>query len=222
MKEKIKNALQQGHKNLGLSEELFERVAAFAETFVTEESGIESFVTSDKTADLLKSYQSVADKARAQAMLKNEPKPTDPEPDPAEPKQAPKDTKEDIAAIVAAAVAKAIDPLQSDFANFKAEQTQKGAIAALDEYKQTWDYAQGYPSESEDAYEATIELYEAGGKKWTADELKAKYKDKFNKLVSRKGVDITQPYKGEGGTGSKTDFSDMAKRLKAQGIDLGK
>lgn len=216
MKQQIKEALQQGHKNLGLSEEVFERVAAFAETFVTEETGIESFVTSEKTLDLLKSYQSVADKARASVKQKNEPTPPAPDTPKEEPKQ-----EVNIAKIVAAAVAQAINPLQADFEAFKANQSEKSALAALNELKTTWDYAKNYPSECEDAYEATLELYEVGGKKWTADELKAKFTEKFNKAVGKKGVDTTKPFKGDGGNANKTDFSDHVKMLKAQGLLKG-
>lgn len=64
MKQKIKEALKQGHKKLGLSDEVFERVAASVETFITDESQIDAFVNSEGTLNLLKSYQSINDKVR--------------------------------------------------------------------------------------------------------------------------------------------------------------
>ena len=42
MKTKIKAALQQSYKNLGLSDEVFERVAVAGETFIKDEASIQS------------------------------------------------------------------------------------------------------------------------------------------------------------------------------------
>lgn len=215
MKQKIKEALQQGHKNLGLSEEVFERVAASVETFITDESAIEGYVNSESTLALLKSYQSVADKARAQAQAKNEPKPDD-APEQTEPEKTP--TAEDIAAVVAQAVAAAIAPIEAKLTGYETAERQKGAVAALDELRTTWDYAKGYPEESADAYEVTIELYEASGKTWTADELKAKFTEKFNKAVGKKGVDTSKPFKGSKETKSKPDFDDHVEYLERRGL----
>lgn len=225
MKQKIKEALQHGHKNMGLSEEVFERVAASVETFITDDEGVKAYAESESVLALLKSFQSEADKARAaaQAKLKAEqPKNEPSEPKPEAPEADPKQEQLNLAEVVAAELAKALAPLRQDFDNFKAETTQKGALAALDELKSTWDYAKGYPSECADAYEQTIELYEAVGKKWNAEELKAKFTEKFNKAVGKKGVDTSKPFKGDGGKTVKTDFSDHVKMLKAQGVDLGK
>ena len=59
MKQKIKEALKQqygtrankelGQLQLGLSDEVFERVAASVETFITDESAIEGWVKSEAT-----------------------------------------------------------------------------------------------------------------------------------------------------------------------------
>lgn len=211
MKQKLLNALKEGYKNLGLAESAFERVAAFGETFITSDEQIESFVKAAEA--MLKAEQSAADKVRTElnakikglegekadleAKLKDGNKDPEPEPKP-KPKPKPQDTP-DIAAIVAQAVAAAINPLQEKLTAFETAQSQKSAVAALDELKATWDYAKGFPAESEDAYERVMELYEVGGKKWTAEELTAKYKEKFGKAVSKKGVtDLSKPYKGDG------------------------
>ena len=44
MKQKIKEALQQEYKNLGLNDEAFERVAAFGETLGINEETLANFV----------------------------------------------------------------------------------------------------------------------------------------------------------------------------------
>ena len=205
MKQKIKEALRQEYKSrLELDDDRLDGVAAFASTFVTEESKIEEFVKNEATLAMLKSYQSVLDKDRAK---RNKPEPTPkpsdngnqpPEPNP-EPK--PQETP-DIATIVEQAVAAAINPLQEKINAFEMAQSQKSAVAALNERKSTWDYAKGYPTECEDAYERVMELYEVSGKKWTADELIGKFEEKFNKAVSKKGVDITKPFNSDGGAGA--------------------
>lgn len=210
MKQKIKEALKQkygtrankelGQLQLGISDEVFERVAASVETFITEEGMIDGFVNSDNTLNLLKSYQSVNDRLRA-AEAKNEPapKPSDdgnknPEP---EPKPKPKDG-DDVPAW-AQALIEQNKTLAEKLTAFETAQSQKSAVAALDELKATWDYAKGFPAESEDAYERVMELYEVSGKKWTAEELTAKYKEKFGKAVSKKGVtDLSKPFEGDG------------------------
>lgn len=209
MKQKIKEALKQkygtrankelGQLQLGISDEVFERVAASVETFITEEGMIDGFVNSDNTLNLLKSYQSVNDRLRA-AEAKNEPAPKpsddgnkDPEP---EPKPKPKD--DDVPAW-AQALIEQNKTLAEKLTAFETAQSQKSAVAALDELKATWDYAKGFPAESEDAYERVMELYEVSGKKWTAEELTAKYKEKFGKAVSKKGVtDLSKPFEGDG------------------------
>ena len=235
MKKKLLEALKQGYKNLGLSEEAFERVATFGETFVTSDEQIETFVKA--SASMLKAEQSAADKVRTElnakikglegekaeleAKLKQEPTPKEPEPKPTEPKttEPSSDEKTQIAAIVAKAVADAVKPLQDEFTTFKATQQQKSAVTALDEFKASWDYAKGYPNESEDAYERVMELYEVGGKTWNAEELTNKFKEKFNKAVAKKGIDTTKPFKADD-SGEKPDFAKEAELLKSEGVGV--
>ena len=147
------------------------------------------------------------DRLRA-AEAKNEPapKPSDNGNNNPEPKPEPKPNTPDIADIVAKAVAAAINPLQEKLTAFETANAQKSAVAALDELRSTWDYAKGYPKECEDAYERVMELYEVGGKKWTADELKAKFTEKFNKAVSKKGVDTTKPFESDGAAKGDDSF----------------
>lgn len=213
MKQKLLNALKQGYPQLGLSDAAFERVATFGETFITSDEQIESFVKASEA--MLKAEQSAADKVRTELNAKikglegekadleaklNGNNPPEPNPEP-----KPQDTP-DIADIVAKAVAAAINPLQEKLTAFETANAQKSAVAALDELRSTWDYAKGYPTECEDAYERVMELYEVGGKKWTADELTGKFKEKFNKAVSKKGVDTTKPFESYGAAKGDESF----------------
>lgn len=207
MKKKLLAALEQRYGGtLGSKNEIYEKVVSAYGNLITSEEQIPDIVAG--VEPLLKSFQSVNDKLRA---FENKPKP-EPTPTPSEPGNPTPETKPeptpdtpDIADIVAKAVAAAINPLQEKLTAFETAQTQKSAVAALDELKATWDYAKGYPGECEDAYERTMELYEVGGRKWTADELKAKFTEKFNKAVSRKGVDTSKPFPSDGGGSNEAE-----------------
>ena len=220
MKNKILEALQQGRNNLGLSTEVFERVAASIETFVTNEEDIDKYVNSELVNSLLKFEQADADRKRTKKNKGEGEKQKQTNNENTEAKEQPTVEQPNIAEIVAQAVANAITPLQEELSAFKAAQAQKGALSALDELKNNWDYAQDYPTECEDAYEQTIELYEVGGKKWSAEELTAKFTEKFNKAVSRKGVDTSKPFQSEGGSDKKPDFSREVELLKSEGVEL--
>lgn len=232
MKQKIKEALQQGHKNLGLKDEVFERVAASVETFITDESQIDGFVKSENTLNLLKSYQSIADKLRT---LETKPKPEpDPKPEPKpepkpgpEPKPEPKPKNDDVPAWAQQLIEqnKMLAEQSKSFAEkltaFETVQTQKSAVAALDELKNSWDYAKGYPEESEYAYKMAMGIYDGIGKTWTAEQLTAKYKETFNERVSLKGVDTTKPFKSDNtGGDNKPDFSKELELLRSEGVEL--
>lgn len=220
MKQKIKEALKQkygtrankelGQLQLGIGDEVFERVAASVETFITDESQIDAFVQSESTLNLLKSYQSVNDRLRAieGKTPKNEPTPT-PSDNGNQPNPNPEPTPQpDLASAIASAVAEqmkaVVTPLQEKLTLFEAEKAIEGTIADVNTRIDAWGYGKGYPKEMEKARKHAMELYEAYGKKWTADELEAKIKEKFNAEVHDKGIDTTQPFKGDGG-GSEAD-----------------
>ena len=223
MKQKIKEALRQEYKSrLELDDDRLDGVAAFASTFVTDESKIEEFVKNEATLAMLKSYQSVLDKDRAK---RNKPEPTPkpsdtgnqpPEPNP-EPK--PQDTPTDMAKIIAEAVANAIKPISDELAGFKAEKTVNDTIAAVNTRIDAWGYGKGYPKEMEKARTNAMELYEAYGKKWTADELEAKIKEKFNQEVHDKGLDTSKPFESDGGAGGEAnlDMTDVMKIYQKSG-----
>lgn len=219
MKQKIKEALRLEYKSrLELYDEQLNGVAAFASTFITDESKVEEFVKNDATLAMLKSYQSMLDKDRAKR--KNESEQS--QQNSVNGNNQPEETQTtDIADIVAKAVAAAINPLQEKLTQFETAQSQKSAVAALDDLKATWDYAKGYPVECEDAYERVMELYEVGGKKWNADELTAKFKEKFNNAVSKKGVDTTKPFESDNRNVKKSpDFKNEVEILKSEGIEI--
>ena len=222
MKTKLLNALKQGYKKLGLAEEAFERVATFGETFITSDEQIQNFVT--MAEPLLKAEQSAADRVRTE--LNSKIKELEGEKSSLEAKL--KDVKveevvedpkgEDISEVISKAIAEAIKPISDELSAFKLSQSQKSAVEALDSRKGTWDDAKGYPTESEDAYERVMELYEVSGKKWTAEELTSKFKDKFNKAVAKKGVDTSKPFESTQNSEDIPDFSKELELLKNDGV----
>lgn len=228
MKQKLLNALKEGHKNLGLAESAFERVATFGETFIKSDEQIADFVA--KALPMLKAEQSAADKVRTElnakikdlegekADLEAKLNGNKPEPNP-EPK--PQNSPADMAKIIAEAVANAIKPISDELAGFKAEKTVNDTIAAVNTRIEAWGYGKGYPKEMEKARKNAMELYEAYGKKWTADELEAKIKEKFNQEVYDKGIDTSKPFKSDGGAANKPDFSADVELLKNEGVEFG-
>lgn len=222
MKKKILDALKQGYKKLGLAEEAFERVAALGETFITSEEQISDFVKMSES--LLKAEQSAADRVRTE--LNSKIKELEGEKSSLEAKLKNVKVEEvveekkgdDISEVISKAIAEAIKPISDELSAFKLSQSQKSAVDALDNLKSTWDYAKGYPTESEDAYERVMELYEVSGKKWTAEELTSKFKEKFNKAVAKKGVDTSKPFESTQDSEDIPDFSKELELLKNDGV----
>lgn len=228
MKQKLLNALKEGYKNLGLAESAFERVAAFGETFITSDEQIESFVKAAEA--MLKAEQSAADKVRTELNAKikglegekadleaklngNQPNPN--------PESKPQDTP-DIATIVAQAVAAAINPLQEELTAFKTTRAKETAVAALDKFCADWDYAGGFPKERDEAKRIALKIYKAGGEQMNGEQLIAAFREEFDPAVKSKGVtDFSKPFKSDGGTGTKPDFSADVELMKSEGVDFG-
>lgn len=223
MKTKIKEALQQEYKNLGLNDEAFDGVAAFGETIGITEETLANFVKGAK--GLLTKAQSDADKVRsaktesqkqiddlkaklAEAEAKLNDKGNDPEPP-----QTP-----NIAELIQSAVAAAVQPLQDKLKAFEDEGASKQALKVAKDALFGNDYAKKYTQERDAAWERAVEIYEATGKKMTAEELKEKAMGYFNKDVARKGVDTTKPFEGEGDADKEPDFSAQKKYLQDQGL----
>lgn len=216
MKQKIKEALRQEYKSrLELDDDRLDGVAAFASTFVTDESKIEEFVKNEATLAMLKSYQSVLDKDRAK---RNKPEPTPkpsdngnnpPEPNP-EPK--PQDTP-DIAAIVAQAVAAAINPLQEKLNAFETAKTAELAVKQAQEKFGADEWVNGYPELRDSAWAQAMRIYDRTGKSMTADELHTEAMEIFKPLAKAKGLDISKPFQSDGGAGGEAEL-DMTEVMK--------
>ena len=222
MKQKIKEALKQGHKKLGVSDEVFERVAASVETFITDESQIDGFVQSENTLNLLKSYQSMADKVRDYERH-NKPQPNNtPNPNPSDPGNQPNPNpetpKQDEVPSWAQTLIDSnnaqkeyIKTLSDELASIKAAKAKEDAVSALNNFVNDWDYAGGFPKERDLAKRVAMKVYKAGGEQMNGEQLIAAFREEFDPAVKEKGVtDFSQPFKGDGGGGeADADFSSF-------------
>lgn len=220
MKKKIMDALQQKYKNLGLENEVFERVASSVETFITDET-LDTFVANAE--GMLKSYQSMGDKHRAaladakkkqdeiQAQLEEALKKANPEP-------PQKNEPEDLKAVIAAAVAEAVKPLQEKISGFEGESAAKQVYNGAKDGFFANDYAKKYTAERDTAWKIAERLFEAGGKKMTEEELQKEAMDTFNTLVAAKGVDTSKPFPKDPEGAKSFDFSDEKKILEKEGL----
>ena len=223
MKKKIMDALQQKYKNLGLENEVFERVASSVETFITNET-LDEYVTSEE--GMLKSYQSMGDKHRAalaeakkkqdeiQSQLDEALKKVNPVP----PKKEEDDKPEDLKAIIAAAVADAVKPLQEKISGFEGETAAKQVYNGAKDGFFANDYAKKYTAERDAAWKIAERLFEAGGKKMKVEELQKEAMDTFNTLVAAKGVDTSKPFPKDPEGAKPFDFSDEKKILEKEGL----
>lgn len=223
MKKKIMDALQQKYKNLGLENEVFERVASSVETFITDET-LDAFVAGAE--GMLKSYQSMGDKHRAalaeakkkqdeiQAQLDEALKKVTPE----HLKKEEDDKPEDLKAIIAAAVADAVKPLQEKISGFEGETAAKQVYNGAKDGFFANDYAKKYTAERDAAWKIAERLFEAGGKKMKVEELQKEAMDTFNALVAAKGVDTSKPFPKDPDGAKPFDFSDEKKILEKEGL----
>ena len=166
MKQKIKEALQQEYKNLGLNDEAFEGVAAFGETLGINEETLANFVKGAK--DLLKREQSNADKVRnANATTAKQVEELKAKLAEAEAKLAtekPKeDTTPDIAKLIAEAVTAAVHPLQRELANIKQTRSAEDAFNLAKTNFFGNDYAKKYTDERDQAWERAVEINDLTG-----------------------------------------------------------
>ena len=223
MKQKIKEALQQEYKNLGLNDEAFERVAAFGETLGINDETLANFVKGAN--DTLKKMQSDADKVRnADANSKKQVEELKAKLAEAEAKLATEKPKEeptpDIAKLIADAVTAAVQPLQSELANIKHTRSAEDAFNLAKTNFFGNDYAKKYTDERDQAWERAVEINDLTGKKMTAEELQTKAMGYFNNLVSKKGVDTSKPFESEGN--AKTlDFAEDKAILVKEGLLKG-
>ena len=223
MRQKIKEALQQEYKNLGLNDEAFERVAAFGETLGINDETLANFVKGAN--DTLKKMQSDADKVRnANATTAKQVEELRAKLAEAEAKLATEKPKEettpDIAKLVADAVTAAVQPLQSELANIKHTRSAEDAFNLAKTNFFGNDYAKKYTDERDQAWERAVEINDLTGKKMTAEELQTKAMGYFNNLVSKRGVDTSKPFENEGN--AKTlDFAEDKAILVKEGLLKG-
>ena len=220
MKQKIKEALQQEYKNLGLNDEAFERVAAFGETLGINEETLANFVKGAN--DTLKKMQSDADKVRnANATTAKQVEELKAKLAEAEAKlQAPKKKEDepiDYKALIKEAMAEATQSFKKELDDIKATKAAEDAFSLAKQNFFANDYAKKYVTERDDAWERAVEVNNLTGKKMTAEELQTKAMGYFNTLVSRKGVDTTKPFKNEGGE-SEPNFEGHKAILEKAGL----
>ena len=218
MKQKIKEALRQEYKSrLELDDDRLDGVAAFASTFVTEESKIEEFVKNEATLAMLKSYQSVLDKDRAK---RNKPEPT-PKPSdngnkPTEPNPEPKPQGIDVDALVDrlnAAWEQKLQPLQEKLNAFETAKTAELAVKQAQEKFGADEWVNGYPELRDSAWAQAMRIYDRTGKSMTADELHTEAMEIFKPLAKAKGLDISKPFQSDGASGGEAEF-DMTEVMK--------
>lgn len=204
----LKTAYGKGSK-YGVSDEAIGRVAALGATANMNAEQIAAFVAAAEP--MFKKEQSEADRVRTELNAKikglegekadleaklngNQP----PEPNP-EPKQ--QDTP-DIAAIVAQAVAAAINPLQEKLNAFETAKTAELAVKQAQEKFGADEWVNGYPELRDSAWAQAMRIYDRTGKSMTADELHTEAMEIFKPLAKAKGLDISQPFKSDGGAGT--------------------
>lgn len=220
MKQKIKEALQQEYKNLGLNDEAFERVAAFGETLGINEETLANFVKGAN--DTLKKMQSDADKVRnanattAKQVEELKAKLAEAEAKLQEPKKK-EDEPIDYKALIKEAMAEATQSFKKELDDIKATKAAEDAFSLAKQNFFANDYAKKYVTERDDAWERAVEVNNLTGKKMTAEELQTKAMGYFNTLVSRKGVDTTKPFKNEGGE-SEPNFERHKAILEKAGL----
>lgn len=223
-KEKIVETLKTEYKSFGLSNEAIDRIASAREKTVTEESQVETAIKDAETMKLIaQELQKMRDseiqkrtdlqRVHDDYKAKHPEKDPDPNPDP-----DPDPQKQDIAKIVADAVAAAVKPVQDAFETFKSQTSAKEAktLAKAKFYENKWTTK--FKDEADDAWERADELNAAKGDKMTQEELTTKATEYFNKLVQRKGADATKPFEDDGDGSGNFDFSKQAKYLESEGL----
>ena len=226
MKKRIKEALSAEYKGLGLGDKTIDRLADYVQGLVEKEEDIDTAVKGDAVKLLATSIQGeiagikrakeAAETALADYKAKHPEKTENNEDDGNDDNEQ----RLDWAATLKAAIAEAVNPLTEKISALENLNSTKAALAGARESFFGGDYAKKYKDEAEDAWDRAVEMNEATGNKMNADELAAKATGYFNKLVSRKGVDTSKPFKAdppqedEEGT---VDWSSEKKRLQDEG-----
>ena len=216
MKQKLLAALEQRYGGtLGSKNEIYEKVVTAYGNLITSEEQIPDIVAG--VEPLLKQYQSVNDKLRTLEKKNEPPKPSENgnQTNPEDKQDPPKD--ETVPAWAQAIIdsnnelRESNKALSEKIAGFEAAKAKETAVAALDKFVGEWDYAKGFPSESELAKRIALKVYKAGGETMTGEQLIAAYREEFDPAVKAKGVmDFTKPFEASGGAGEEdADFSSF-------------
>lgn len=235
MKQKIKEAVQQLNKTLGLSESTVDGLVAFAMTVVKDESEIEGFVNSEAFKGLLKSYQSEADKVRTKT---SDSKKAEYEAKIAEleaklngnnpPETKPEDDKVPAWAQQLLEQNKALAEQNKSFAEklsaFETAKTAEQAVKQAQEKFGADEWVNGYPELRDSAWAQAMRIYDRTGKSMTADELHTEAMEIFKPLAKAKGLDISKPFQSDGGAGGEAelDMTEVMKIYQKSGRVAGK
>lgn len=219
MKQKIKEALRQEYKSrLELDDDRLDGVAAFASTFVTDESKIEEFVKNEATFAMLKSYQSVLDKDRAKRKGDGEQGQQGTHNGNNPPETKHEDDKVPAWAQQFLEQNKALAEQNKSFAEkltaFESAKTAEIAVKQAQEKFGADEWVNGYPELRDSAWAQAMRIYDRTGKSMTADELHTEAMEIFKPLAKAKGLDISKPFQSDGGAGDNAQarFEAMAKR----------
>lgn len=224
MKQKLLAALEQRYGGaLGSKNEIYEKVVTAYGNLITSEEQIPDIVAG--VEPLLKHFQSVNDKLRA---FENKPKP-EPTPKPSDtgnqpPESKPEDDKVPAWAQLLLEQNKALVEQNKSFAKklnaFESAKTAELAVKQAQEKFGADEWVNGYPELRDSAWAQAMRIYDRTGKSMTADELHTEAMEIFKPLAKAKGLDISQPFKSDGGAAEKPDFSKELEVLKAEGIEL--
>lgn len=224
MKQKIKEAITQGYKNLGVPESVVDGLTALGVTVVQDESGIDAFVQSEAVKGVMKSWQSEADKVRTKA---SDSKKAEYEAKIAEleaklngnnpPEVKPEDGKVPAWAQALLEQNKALAEQNKSFAEklsaFESAKTAEQAVKQAQEKFGADEWVNGYPELRDSAWAQAMRIYDRTGKSMTADELHTEAMEIFKPLAKAKGLDISQPFQSDGASGGEAEL-DMTEVMK--------
>lgn len=225
MKQKIKEAITQGYKNLGVPESVVDGLTALGVTVVKDESEIDAFVQGEAVKGVMKSWQSEADKVRTKA---SDSKKAEYEAKIAEleaklngnqsPEPKPEDDKVPAWAQLLLEQNKTLAEQNKSFAEklsaFESAKTAEQAVKQAQEKFGADEWVNGYPELRDSAWAQAMRIYDRTGKSMTADELHTEAMEIFKPLAKAKGLDISKPFQSDGSAGENAQarFEAMAKR----------
>lgn len=228
----LKTAYGKGSK-YGVSDEAISGVAALGATANLSEEQIAAFVAAAEP--IFRKEQSEADKVRSSyaAKLKeleaakaeleaklNGNQPPEPNPEPKPQEEVPAWAK--LLLEQNQALAEQNKTFAEKLTAFETTRAKETAVAALDKFCADWDYAGGFPKERDEAKRIALKFYKAGGEQMNGEQLIAAFREEFDPAVKSKGVtDFSQPFKSDGGAGTKPDFSADVELMKSEGVDFG-